>query len=59
MRATVRGGDAVQRGLLVVHIKADLRLRILDVPVHIHHAGGLWKILDLPGDLDLAVVSGP
>ena len=53
-------GDAVERGLLFVHQQAVLRLVVLHVPVHIHHAiGALPQIANLSGDADAALLRRP
>ena len=59
-RGHLLGRDAVQRGLLLVHLEPLLGLVVLDVPVHVHHAVGLREdVLDLPGEGDLLSLIGP
>ena len=53
-------GDAVQRGLLLVHQDAKLRLVVFHVPVHIHHAiGALPEIADAARDGDPLLLRRP
>jgi hypothetical protein len=51
------GADAVQRGLLLVDDEPGLRLIGLDIPIHIHHPGGVPEdgALPAPGHGDLLV----
>ncbi len=51
--------NPVQRGLVEVHLYVVLHLRVLDIPVHIHHAGRrLEDLLDLLRQFDLLLVIG-
>ena len=50
-------GDAVERGLLFVHEEAILRLVVLHVPIHVHHAIGAFpQVANLSGDTDAALL---
>ena len=50
----------MQRCLLQIYLHVVFRLRIFDIPIHIHYARRLLKdLLDLSGQLDLAFIIGP